>query len=52
MTILEARLPQFAEDRDELFNFAINGELILHGEKKAALQNGDEVEVVVAFSGG
>jgi molybdopterin converting factor small subunit len=52
MTILEARLPKFAEDRDELFNFAINGELILHGEKKVALQNGDEVEVVVAFSGG
>jgi molybdopterin converting factor small subunit len=52
MTILEARLPKFAEDRDELFNFAINGELVLHGEKKAKLQNGDEVEVVVAFSGG
>jgi molybdopterin converting factor small subunit len=52
MTILEARLPKFAEDRDELFNFAINGELVLHGEKKMALQNGDEVEVVVAFSGG
>ena len=52
MTILETRLPKFAEDRDELFNFAINGELVLHGEKKAKLQNGDEVEVVVAFSGG
>ncbi len=52
MTLLETRLPKFAEDRDELFNFAINGELVLHGEKKAKLQNGDEVEVVVAFSGG
>jgi sulfur carrier protein ThiS len=52
MAILEARLPNFAEDRDELFNFAINGELVLHGEKAAKLENGDEVEVVVAFSGG
>jgi len=52
MTLLEARLPRFAEDRDELFNFAINGELVLHGEKTAKLKHGDEVEVVVAFSGG
>jgi len=27
-----ARL-DLAEDRDELFNFAVNGELVLHGEK-------------------
>ena len=27
-----ARL-DLADDRDELFNFAINGELVLHGEK-------------------
>ena len=52
MTILEQRIPTFADDRDELFNFAVNGELVLHGEKNVALQNGDEVEVVVAFSGG
>jgi len=41
-----------AHDRDELFNFAVNGELILHGEKNVALKNGDEVEIVVAFAGG
>ncbi|HUJ14228.1 MAG TPA: MoaD/ThiS family protein [Thermoanaerobaculia bacterium] len=41
-----------AEERDELFNFAVNGELILHGEKKVKLDDGDEVEIVVAFSGG
>jgi sulfur carrier protein ThiS len=41
-----------ADDRDELFNFAINGELILHGEKDIALKNGDEVEIVIAFAGG
>jgi len=40
------------DDRDELFNFAVNGELILHGEKDVRLANGDEVEIVVAFSGG
>ena len=52
ITVLERDLPRFAEDRDELFNFAINGELVLHGERKAALRDGDEVEVVLAFSGG
>jgi sulfur carrier protein ThiS len=41
-----------AEDRDELFNFAVNGELVLHGEKNVMLKNGDEVEIVVAIAGG
>ena len=40
------------DDRDELFNFAVNGELVLHGEKNVSLKNGDEVEIVVAFAGG
>jgi sulfur carrier protein ThiS len=40
------------DDRDELFNFAVNGELVLHGEKNVRLKSGDEVEIVVAFSGG
>jgi len=40
------------DDRDELYNFAVNGELIVHGEKKVRLADGDEVEIVVAFSGG
>jgi sulfur carrier protein ThiS len=40
------------DDRDELFNFAVNGELVLHGEKNVMLKNGDEVEIVVAFAGG
>jgi len=40
------------EDRDELYNFAVNGELIIHGERAVALKDGDEVELVVAFSGG
>jgi sulfur carrier protein ThiS len=46
-----ARL-DLAEDRDELFNFAVNGELVLHGEKNVMLKNGDEVEIVVAIAGG
>jgi sulfur carrier protein ThiS len=39
-------------DRDELFNFAVNGELVLQGEKSVALKGGDEVEIVIAFAGG
>jgi sulfur carrier protein ThiS len=46
-----ARL-DLADERDELFNFAVNGELVLHGEKNIALKNGDEVEIVIAFAGG
>jgi len=38
--------------RDELYNFAVNGELIVHGEHAVRLKEGDEVEIVVAFSGG
>ena len=40
------------DDRDELYNFAINGELIIHGEKGVRLKDDDEVEIVVAISGG
>jgi sulfur carrier protein ThiS len=39
-------------ERDELYNFAVNGELIVHGEKNVQLASGDEIEIVVAFSGG
>ncbi|HEY8183245.1 MAG TPA: MoaD/ThiS family protein [Thermoanaerobaculia bacterium] len=39
-------------ERDELYNFAVNGDLILHGEKNVQLKSGDEIEIVVAFSGG
>jgi molybdopterin converting factor small subunit len=43
---------ELQEERDELYNFAVNGELIVHGEDKVMLADGDEVEIVVAFSGG
>jgi len=52
ISVLERDLPHFADDRDELFNFALNGEMVLHGEARAALADGDEIEIVVAFSGG
>jgi sulfur carrier protein ThiS len=39
-------------ERDELYNFAVNGDLIVHGEKDVLLRAGDEIEIVVAFSGG
>lgn len=52
VAVLEARLPAFAGSNDELYNFAINGELLLHGEKEAPLASGDEVELLVAFAGG
>jgi sulfur carrier protein ThiS len=47
-----ARLGLDNDERDELFNFAVNGDLVLHGEKQVVLNPGDEVEIVVAFSGG
>ena len=47
-----ARL-DLADDRDELFNFAVNGELVApRRERRRLKENGDEVEIVVAFSGG
>jgi len=52
LLLLESRLPGFSATNDELFNFAINGELILHGERSVILKSGDEVEIVIAFAGG
>ena len=48
---LESRLEGFSAD-DELFNFAINGEMVLSGEAERSVASGDEVEILVAFSGG
>jgi sulfur carrier protein ThiS len=52
LMLLESRLPDFSASNDELFNVAVNGELILHGERAVALASGDEVEIVIAFAGG
>jgi sulfur carrier protein ThiS len=47
-----ARLGLDGDERNELYNFAVNGELVLYGEKNVQLRSGDEIEIVVAFSGG
>lgn len=52
LPILDREVPGFASGNDELFNFAVNGELILHAERSVRLEDGDEVEILVAFSGG
>ncbi|HVR44051.1 MAG TPA: MoaD/ThiS family protein [Thermoanaerobaculia bacterium] len=49
--LLERRIEGFRAD-DELYNFAVNGEMILHGERATPLRSGDEVEILVSFSGG
>lgn len=50
--LLEARIPGFTEANDELYNFAVNGEMILHGERRREIRTGDEIEMIAAFSGG
>ncbi len=49
--ILERRVDGFHGD-DSLFNFAVNGVMLLHGERDQPLASGDEVEILVAFGGG
>ena len=49
---LERKLPNFSTDNDEIYNFSVNGELILHGEASVPLKSGDEVELLVALAGG
>ncbi len=48
---LKRRLPE-AEIDDSHVNFAVNGRLLLSGEKSAALAAGDAVAVVPAIAGG
>lgn len=48
---LESRLEGFSAS-DELFNFALNGEIVLSGEAERSVASGDHVELLVAFSGG
>ena len=48
---LASRIDGFASE-DVLYNFAVNGEMILVGESDRSLRSGDEVDLLVAFSGG
>lgn len=49
--VLERTIPGFAAD-DSLYNYAVNGEVVLHGEAARPLASGDEVELLISFSGG
>lgn len=49
---LEARVPRFAEAYDDSYVFAVNGDLVLWGVKATAVKSGDEVEIMLALSGG
>jgi molybdopterin converting factor small subunit len=48
---LIARLPQLA-NQDDSYIFAINGTIVLHAESKTPIHDGDEVELLMALSGG
>jgi sulfur carrier protein ThiS len=50
--ILEARVPDFSEDDDDGYVFAVNGNIILYGTRAQEVQSGDEVELMLALSGG
>ena len=50
---LDARLPGLASSLDDtLYNFAVNDALILHGERRHALEDGDVVEIIPTVAGG
>lgn len=50
--ILEQKLPGFDRSEEEIYNFAVNGELVLHGESSRPLESGDQVELMIVFAGG
>lgn len=50
---LKRRLPEAAEKLDDRsLNIAVNGEMLLSGEKQASLRNGDQVTIVPMLAGG
>lgn len=51
-TALRARVPRFAAADRSLYNFAVNGELVVHGEESTPIRSGDAVEIVIVFAGG
>lgn len=51
--VLDRRIPGFRDQlEDSVFNFAINGEMLLHRARERALSDGDVVEIVPTISGG
>ena len=50
---LHRRIPGLSAELDDpIYNFAVNGELLLHGVAAHPLKDGDEVEIVPTISGG
>lgn len=49
---LEASLDGFDRSEEEIYNFAVNGNLILHGESGTPIRDGDQVEMMIVFAGG
>lgn len=49
---LERRIPEFDRSEEEIYNFAVNGNLILHGESSTPIANGDQIELMIVFAGG
>ncbi len=45
-------LKRALENRDSLLNVAVNGEMLVEGVRSLPLEDGDEVELVLAVSGG
>jgi len=51
--VLDRRIPGFRDQLDDsVFNFAVNGEMLLYRARDRALRDGDVVEVVPTISGG
>ena len=51
--VLDRRIPGFGEGLDDsVFNFAVNGEMLLYHARERALTSGDVVEIVPTISGG
>lgn len=50
---IDRRIPGFREQLDEsVFNFAVNGEMLLVHARERAVKDGDLVEVIPTISGG
>jgi molybdopterin converting factor small subunit len=53
INVLDARYPGLAAEIDDaIFNFAVNGRMVLHRVRQEPLSDGDVVEVIPTISGG
>ena len=49
---LEEKVPRFSEAYDDGYVFAVNGQLVLWAVSATVVQNGDEIEIMLALAGG